>query len=130
MLWESTPSLVPVRLSPIQYNGLGKGRDDLLAKSLDRLLDRLWRHSANAVLGTEHIVADEGVLLLDLADNRVGAADQRQAVVDPEIVGLGALPEDPAQLKTLRCARLPGVHAVRPVAVASLGDHLLCRSAK
>ena len=60
---------------------------------------------AKAVLGAQHVVADEVMLLLDLAHDRVGTADQRQAVVDPEIVGLGPLPE------TRRSSRRSGVPA-------------------
>ena len=56
---------------------------------------------AKSVLSAQHVVADEVMLLLDLADDCVGTTDQSQAVINPEIVGLGPLPEDPTQLQTL-----------------------------
>src|SRR5215471_8216950 len=80
---------------------------------------------AKAMLGTEHIMADEVMLLLDLAYDRVGAADQRQAVVDPEIVGPGALAEDSAQFEAFWRTGFPGVHAVRPIPAAGARDGVL-----
>src|SRR5262245_32518044 len=80
---------------------------------------------AKAVLSAQHVVADEVMLLLDLTNDRVGAADQRQAIVDPEIVGPGALPEDPAQLQALWCSGFPSVHAVRPIPGAGPCDRVL-----
>src|SRR5262249_18821343 len=75
-------------------------------------------------------MADESVLFLDLPDDRVGATDQRQAIVDPEIVGLGALPEDPPQLHTLWRPRFPHGRAIRPVLDASPRQHLLASGAE
>src|SRR5215510_5645570 len=66
------------------------------------------------------------MLLLDLANDRVGTADQSQAVVDPEIVGPGPLPEDPAQLQALGRTSLPSVHAVRPIPAAGPRNRVLC----
>src|SRR5215813_8466574 len=80
---------------------------------------------AKAVLGAEHIVANEVMLLLDLAHDRVGAADQRQAVVNPEIVGPGALAEDPAQLEALWRTGFPSIHAIRPIPAAGARDGVL-----
>src|SRR5262245_47266094 len=80
---------------------------------------------AKAVLGTEHIVADEVMLLLDLAHDCVGAADQGQAVVDPEIVGPGALAEDPAQFEALWRTGFPSIHAIRPIPAAGARDGVL-----
>src|SRR5262245_58778191 len=80
---------------------------------------------AKAVLGAQHVVADEVMLLLDLAYDRAWAADQGQAVVDPEIVGPGALPEDPAQLKALWRTVFPSIHAVWPIPAAGPRDRVL-----
>src|SRR6266699_2554192 len=99
-------------------DALRKGRDDLLAQQFDRLLDQLRRHMAKPELGAEHVVAYQVMLLLDLADDCVGAADQGQAVVDPEIIGLGPLLEHPPQLKTLWCTRFPNVPAIWPISHA------------
>src|SRR5262245_3109159 len=85
---------------------------------------------AKAVLGAQHIVADEVMLLLDLAYDHVGTANEGQAVVYPEIVGLGAFPKDPAQLKALWRTSFPSVHAVRPIAAAGPRDHVLCGGAE
>src|SRR5439155_20023714 len=85
---------------------------------------------AKAVLGAEHIVADEVMLLLDLAYDRVGTTNQGQAIVDPEIVGLRPFPEDPAQLKALLRTGFPSVHAVRPVSAAGPRNPVLCRGAE
>src|SRR6266536_4262060 len=65
------------------------------------------------------------MLLSDLADDRIRAADQGQAVVDPEIIGLGPLLEHPPQLKTLWCPRFPDVPAIRPIPHAGPRDHVL-----
>src|SRR6266851_6936907 len=81
---------------------------------------------AKAVLGAQHVVADEVMLLLDLANDRVGTADQRQAVVDPEIVGPGALPKNSAQLEALWRTGFSSVHAVRPIPAAGPRDRVLC----
>src|SRR5262245_53503458 len=85
---------------------------------------------AKAVLGTQHIVADEVMLLLDLAYDRIGTANEGQAVVNPEIVGLGPLPEDPTQLKALWRTGFPSVHAVRPIPAAGLPDRVLSGGAE
>ena len=60
---------------------------------------------AKAVLGTQYVVAYEVMLLLDLADHRVRAAYQSQAVIDPEIIGLDR------SLNTRRSSRRSGVPA-------------------
>src|SRR5262245_2045525 len=70
------------------------------------------------------------MLLLDLANDRVGTTDQGQAIVDPEIVGLGQLPENPAQLKALWCTSLPSVHTVWPIPAAGPRDCVLCGGAE
>src|SRR4029453_4170168 len=85
---------------------------------------------AKAVLGAQHVVADEVMLLLDLAYDRIGTANEGQAVVDPEIVGLGRLPEDPAELQALWCTGSPRVQRVRPIPAAGLRDHVLCGGAE
>src|SRR5262245_29563748 len=80
---------------------------------------------AKAVLSAQHIVADEVMLLLDLAHDRVGTANEGQAIVNPEIVGPGALPKDPAQFQALWRTGFPRVHAVRPIPTASPRDRVL-----
>src|SRR5919109_527567 len=109
---------------------LRKCRDDLLAEESDGFLDQLGSQMAKPVLGAEHIVADQGMLLLDLPDHRIGAADQRQAVVDPEIIGLRPLAEYPTQLKTLWSTRLPSISAIRPWRHAALRRHLASGAAE
>src|SRR5262245_9397541 len=85
---------------------------------------------AKTVLGAQHVVADEVMLLLDLAYDRVGTAHQGQAVVDPEIVGLGPLSEHPTQLKALWCTSFPSIHAVRSIPAASPRNRVLCGGAE
>src|SRR4051812_19399514 len=75
-------------------NTLRERGDDLLAEELERLLGQLLRHAADAVLGEEDVVPDPRLLLLQQADDGLRPPDQGQAVVDPEVVGLGRLLED------------------------------------
>src|SRR2546430_8651767 len=109
---------------------LRKCRDDLLAEEFDGLLDQVGSQMTEPVLRAEHVVADEVVLLSDLPDHCVGAADQCEAVVDPEIVGLRPLPEHPTQLKTLWSARFTGISAIWPGPHAALRHHLASSAAK
>src|SRR4029450_10108720 len=85
---------------------------------------------AKAMLGAQHVVADEVMLLLDLAHDRVGTAHEGQAVVDQEIVGLGPLPETPPQLKALWRTGFPSIHAVRSIPAASPRNRVLCGGAE
>src|SRR5262245_9385930 len=81
---------------------------------------------AKTMLGAQHVVADEVMLLLDLAYDRVGTAHEGQTVVDPEIVGLGPLPENPTQLTALWRTGFPSIHAVRSIPAASPRNRVLC----
>src|SRR4029453_4565103 len=70
------------------------------------------------------------MLLLDLAHDRVGTAHEGKAVVDPEIVGLGPLPENPTQLKALWRTGFPSIHAVWSIPAASPRNRVLCGGAE
>src|SRR4029453_7414446 len=109
---------------------LRKCRDDLLAKKFDGMLDQLGSQMTKPVLRAEHVVADEGVLLSDLSDHCVGAADECEAVVNPEIVGFTPLPENATQLKTLWSARFHGISAIWPGPHAALRHHLTSGAAE
>src|SRR6266540_986095 len=74
--------------SPSDRNAL-EGRDDLATEQLDRLAHQVGRHAADGVVRAEDGVADALLALPELADDRVRAADEREAVGDVELVALG-----------------------------------------
>src|SRR5439155_14301707 len=74
------------------------------------------RKVADAVAGAEDVVAGELLLRFELADDRVGAADEGQTVVDPEVVGLRAFLKHSPQLPPLRRRSLQRITLGRPKA--------------
>src|SRR5689334_20094981 len=79
-----------------------------LSHQLDRVAHELFRHMADLVIGAEDIVADLLLALFQLLDHGFGTADEREALLDIEVVVA-------AGTKDRLAARL----VVRPLAVAS-----------
>src|SRR5262245_66110527 len=69
-----------------------EGRNDLAAEQLDRASHEVRRHRTDLVVGAEDIVADPALAFLELADDRVGAADQCKSLLDVELVAVARAP--------------------------------------
>src|SRR5262245_10578292 len=82
------------------------------------------RKVADAVAGAEDVVASELLLRFELADDRVGAADEGQTIVDPEVVGLRAFLKHPPQLPPLRRRSLQRLTLGRPKADPRPGNEI------
>src|SRR5262245_32999369 len=86
---------------------LPERRHHKLAEQADRVAHQLRRHVADLVIGAENVVADAALALLEPADHARRAADDREPLLDVELVVLAGAPHGLA-------ARL----VVRPLAVA------------
>src|SRR6266508_2721138 len=67
----------------------GKRGDDLFAEQLHRLLHQRRWHAPDLVVRAEDVVAHPLPARFELIDDRVRAADERQALLDVELVALG-----------------------------------------
>src|SRR5215472_1916037 len=85
-----------------------EGGNDLAAEQLYRVAHEVRRHRTDLVVGAEDVVADPALALLELADDRVRAADQREPLFEIELVAVARTPHG-------RATRL----VVGPLAVAS-----------
>src|SRR5919206_3237683 len=71
---------------PSVASELRKRGDDFLAEQLDRPRDQVRRHAPELVVRAEQVVAQPGLTLPQPTDDRLGTADQRQPVLDVEVV--------------------------------------------
>src|SRR5439155_2145416 len=81
---------------------LGERRQHVVREEPHGLAGEGRRKVADAVAGAEDVVASELLLRFELADDRVGAADEGQTIVVLEVVGLRALLKHPPRIPHLR----------------------------
>src|ERR1051326_169679 len=79
-----------------------EGGHHFLAEELHRVRDLLQRHVGDLVLRQKYIVADSLLLTFQQADHRLGATDESQTVVDPEVIRATGFSEHATALLNIR----------------------------
>src|SRR5215510_2015622 len=110
--------------SEAQDHRLSEGGDHVLGKQPHGFFGEVRCEVANPMSGAKDVVAGELALLLELAEDGVGAADEGQTVIDPKVVGLAAFLKHPTELLPLRRASLRGFEVWGSEANSRLGDEL------
>ena len=80
----------------------GEGRHYLFGEQADGIAGRLRVQVSELVTGAKNVVADQLMLFLQLARHRLRTSHQSDAVVHPEVEGVGPFPEGAPQFRPFR----------------------------